>query len=301
MNGHEERRSLMLRGVIPYIVSPVGADGAVLEPVLRRLCDDLVGAGVHGLAALGSTGEFAYLDQHQKDEVVRVAVEAAAGRVPVVAGVSSTTTRDAVSQARRYQELGADGIIAVVDAYFPLTGNQIESYFLAVADGVALPVVIYTNPNFQRVDLSIEMIVRLSKHRNIRCIKDASTDTGRLLSIRNRCGDDTDVFAASSHIPAAVLAIGGKGWMAGPACLIPRLSVRLYELCAAGDWEEAFALQRRLWRLNEVFNRRNMAACIKAGLRLRGYEVGDPIAPQSPLDANDRSALRDLLREFAEA
>ena len=84
---------------------------------------------------------------------------------------------------------------------------------------------IYTNPNFQRSDLTLDVIARLATHPRIGYIKDASTNTGRLLSIINRCGDSIKVFSASAHIPAAVMLIGGVGWMAGPACIIPRQSV----------------------------------------------------------------------------
>src|SRR5882762_4837507 len=107
-------------GVFPYLVSPVGADGHVRTDVLGRLCDDLVKSGVHGLTPLGSTGEFAYLNNAQRMAVVRTTIEAAKGRVPVVAGVASTATSDAVAQAKSYQGLGADGILAILEAYFPL-------------------------------------------------------------------------------------------------------------------------------------------------------------------------------------
>ena len=167
-----------------------------------------------------------------------------AGRVPVVAGVASTSTADAVAQAKAYQALGADGILAILEAYFPLKDAQIESYFRAIADAVDLPVVIYTNPQFQRADLTLDVIARLATHPRIRYIKDASTNTGRLLSIINRCGDDIRVFSASAHIPSAVMLIGGVGWMAGPACIVPRQSVQLYELCKAKRWDEALVLQR---------------------------------------------------------
>jgi 4-hydroxy-tetrahydrodipicolinate synthase len=93
--------------------------------------------------------------------------------------------------------------------------------------------------------------------------------------------------------------IGGAGWMAGPACIAPRQSVALYELCKAGRWDEALALQRKLWRLNEAFARFNLAACIKAGLAIQGYEVGDPVAPQSPLSAEDRKVVEAVLRDIA--
>jgi len=285
-------------GVFPYLVSPLDTAGQIRAGVLGRLCDDLIKSGVHGLTPLGSTGEFAYLDRQQRTAVAQVTIEAAQRRVPVIVGVSSTSTADAVAQARSYQQLGADGILAILEAYFPLTDGQVESYFRAIADAVDIPVVIYTNPQFQRSDLTLDVIARLAQHPRINYIKDASTNTGRLLSIMNRCGEGLRVFSASAHIPAAVMLIGGAGWMAGPACVAPRQSVALYDLCKAGRWDDALVLQRRLWRLNEVFARFNLAACIKAGLAIQGYDVGDPVAPQSPLTPDDRKVVEAVLRDI---
>jgi len=285
-------------GVFPYLVSPVDADGQIRRQVLGRLCEDLIVAGVHGLTPLGSTGEFAYLDHTQRAMVVQTTIEAAARRVPVVAGVASTSTADAVTQAKFYQNLGADGILAILEAYFPLGDAQVESYFRAIADAVDIPVVIYTNPQFQRSDLMLDVIARLATHPRIQYIKDASTNTGRLLSIMNRCGDSIKVFSASAHIPAAVMLIGGVGWMAGPACLVPRQSVELYNLCIGEYWDDALKLQRRLWRLKEAFARYNLAACIKAALVSQGYEVGDPIPPQAALTVEERKAVEAVLRDL---
>ena len=286
-------------GVFPYLVSPVDADGKVRASVLGRLCDDLIKAGVQGLTPLGSTGEFAYLNSEQRTAIVSATIEAAERRVPVVAGVVSTATNDAVAQAKAYQKLGAAGILAILEAYFPLADAQVESYFRAIADAVDIPVVIYTNPQFQRSDLSLDVIERLAVHPRIGYIKDASTNTGRLLSIMIRCGDNIRVFSASAHIPAAVMLIGGQGWMAGPACIIPGQSVELYNLCRRQRWEEAMALQRKLWRVNEAFARYNLAACIKAGLAIQGYDVGDPVPPQSPLTAEARKAVETVLSEVS--
>lgn len=285
-------------GVFPYLVSPVDADGGVRAAVLGRLVDDLVAAGVHGLTPLGSTGEFAYLDFDQRRRIVEVVIEAAAGRVPVVPGVAATTTAEAVRQARLWERLGAAGILAILEAYFPLPEEAVYGYFRAIAEATELPVVLYTNPSFQRVDLSLEVIARLSELPNVRYLKDASANTGRLLTIMNRCGERLRVFAASAHVPAAVMLLGGVGWMAGPACLVPRPSVQLYELCRAGRWDAAMALQRPLWALNEAFARWNLAACVKAGLELLGYAVGDPLPPQPPLGPADRAALAHLLERL---
>jgi 4-hydroxy-tetrahydrodipicolinate synthase len=285
-------------GVFPYLVSPIDAQGRILTDVLGRLVSDLIKAGVHGLTPLGSTGEFAYLSREQRAAVVQATIEAAGKRVPVIAGVASTSTADAVAQAKHYQSLGADGILAILEAYFPLKDAQIESYFRAIADSVDIPVVLYTNPQFQRSDLTLDVIARLSAHPRIRYIKDASTNTGRLLSIMNRA-PPMKVFSASAHIPAAVMLIGGVGWMAGPACIVPRQSVKLYELCRAGKWPQAMMLQRELWRINEAFARFNLAACIKAGLQIQGYAVGDPVPPQAALAPAEREAVEGILADVA--
>jgi 4-hydroxy-tetrahydrodipicolinate synthase len=285
-------------GVFPYLVSPIDAHGRILTDVLGRLASDLIKAGVHGLTPLGSTGEFAYLSREQRTAIVQATIEAAGKRVPVVAGVASTATADAVAQARHYQSLGADGILAILEGFFPLGEAHIEAYFRAIADAVDIPVVLYTNPQFQRSDLTLDVIARLSEHPRIRYIKDASTNTGRLLSIMNRA-PEMKVFSASAHIPAAVMLIGGVGWMSGPACIVPRQSVKLYELCRAGQWPQAMKLQRELWRINEIFARYNLAACIKAGLQIQGYAVGDPVPPQSALSAAECNTVEGILADVA--
>ena len=273
-----------LHGVLPYLVSPVDSEGRVKTNVLCELVNDLIEAGVHGVTPLGSTGEFAYLRTVQRADVVRATIEAAAGRVPVVAGVAATATGDAVNQAKGYQKLGASGILAILESYFPLAEPQVESYFRAIADAVDVPVILYTNPQFQRTDLTLDVIARLSEHPRIRYIKDASTNTGRLLSIANRC-PDMKMFSASAHIPA---------------CVIPRQSVRLYELCRDGRWKEAMELQRRLWQINEIFARYNLAACIKAALEIKGYDVGDPVPPQPRLGSKERDIIAASLSDVEE-
>ena len=282
-------------GVFPYLVSPIDYSGEVKADVLQQLCDDLIKAGVHGLTPLGSTGEFAYLSWPQRRRIVEIVVHTAKGRVPIVAGVASTTVADAVTQAREFQRLGCNGILAILEAYFPVTDEGVFAYFKAIAEAVSIPVVLYTNPTFQRSDLSLPVIDKLSRVRNIQYIKDASFNTGRLLSILNKVEGRMKVFAASSHIPACVMLIGGVGWMAGPACVAPRQSVELYEICRRGDWAAAMERQRPLWALNQAFAKYNLAACIKGGLELQGYAVGAPLPPQAPLPPEGVEEVRRAL------
>jgi dihydrodipicolinate synthase/N-acetylneuraminate lyase len=282
-------------GVFPYLVSPIDERGRVKAAVLTRLVNDLIDAGVHGLTPLGSTGEFAYLNREQRHRIVEVVVQAAQQRVPVVAGVAATTIADAVEQVKAYAALGVAGILGILEAYFPVAEDGVVGYFTAMANATTLPLVLYTNPQFQRSDLTLPAIERLAKVQNIRYLKDASSDTGRLLSIINAVGDRIKVFSASAHIPACVMLIGGVGWMAGPACVVPRQSVQLYDFCRARQWEQAMQLQGKLWRMNRVFAKYNLAACIKGALELQGYEVGPPLPPQTPLSEAGRAEVRDIL------
>ncbi|UXT20116.1 dihydrodipicolinate synthase family protein [Agrobacterium tumefaciens] len=285
-------------GVFPYLVSPVDSRGEVMQGVLTDLVDHLVDAGVHGLTPLGSTGEFAYLSQEQRRRVVDTVISANRGRVPVVAGVASTSTADAVAQTEYMVAAGADGILAILEAYFPVSDEGVEAYFTAIARAAkGRPVVLYTNPQFQRSDLSLPVIERLSRVDNIRYIKDASTNTGRLLSIIERTRGRMEVFAASAHIPVCVMMIGGVGWMAGPACIVPKQSIALYEAARAGDWTRAMDLQRPMWKVNEIFAKYSIAACIKTALDLQGFAVGAPIHPQMPLGEAARAEIASVLRD----
>jgi 4-hydroxy-tetrahydrodipicolinate synthase len=184
----------------------------------------------------------------------------------VVAGVAATTTADAVRQALEWRRLGCAGILAILEAYFPVPDDGVVAYFGAIADAVDCGIVLYTNPQFQRSDLSLAAIERLAgRHRNVRYLKDASTNTGRLLSIMGRA-PDLGIFSASAHIPAWVMLIGGLGWMAGPACLIPRQSVRLCSRPAS-----------------------------RAASSSRASRVGPPLPPQAALGAAGRAELAAVL------
>ena len=278
-------------GVYPYLVSPIGPHGEVKEEVLKRLVEHLIEKGVHGLTPLGSTGEFAYLTWHQRRRVVEVVLEAAGGRVPVVAGVAHTSIREAVRQAKEMESIGVDGILAIMDTYFPVPPEGVIAYFRGIAEAVSCTIVLYTNPSFSTTSLSFQAIEALLAIPNIQYLKDASSDTGNLLTLMNRLGNRIKIFSASAHIPLSVMMFGGVGWMAGPACVIPGQSVRLYELARDRKWDEAIFLQKNLWDINRIFQKYALAPCIKACLEIQGFPVGPPIPPLQPVTGD---ALREI-------
>ncbi|MDR7450187.1 MAG: dihydrodipicolinate synthase family protein [Armatimonadota bacterium] len=292
--------SAPLQGIFPYLVSPVDpTTGKVKTTVLGRLVEYLIEQGIHGLSPLGSTGEFPYLSHEQRLAIVRTTVQAAGGHVPVVPGVAAFATADAIQQAHRYLEAGATGIVLMLQTFFPLPPTAIQEYFATVAETAECPVILYSNPGVLGADLNPEIIIELSKIENISYYKDASGNTGRLLTILNGAGDSIRFFSASAHIPLLVFALGGVGWMSGPACVVPRQCVRLWDLWQRGNWDEAFALQRRLWRINELFQKYSLAACVKAGLELQGFDVGGPIPPQPVLDRSAYDEIATALQDLA--
>jgi 4-hydroxy-tetrahydrodipicolinate synthase len=283
-------------GVFPYLISPIDSEGIVKEEVLRALVEHLIQSGVHGLTPLGSTGEFAYLTWPQRRRIVEVVIETTSGRVPVVAGVAHTAIHEAVRQAREMEAMGVDGILAIMESYFPVPSKGVISYFPSIAEAVSCPIVLYTNPSFSSTTLSLEVIEELVKVPNIQYLKDASANTGNLLTTMDYFGDRIKIFSASAHIPLFVMMLGGVGWMAGPACVIPRQSVELYNLVKARQWEEALSFQKKLWGINWIFQKYSLAPCIKACLELQGFAVGDPISPLQPLSKDGVKEVRNVLQ-----
>jgi 4-hydroxy-tetrahydrodipicolinate synthase len=282
-------------GIFPYLVTPIDQSGNLKEDVLRDLVNHLISKGVHGLTPLGSTGEGAYFPWEVKKKVIDVVVKAANGRVPVIAGVNEMTTHGAVKQAIATERAGADGILAVLPTYFPLADRYVVEHFRAIARAVSCPVVLYTNPKFAKWDFTIPMLEELAEEPNIRYLKDASGNTGKLLSIANTLQDRIEIFSASAHVPVFVFMIGGVGWMAGPACLIPEQCVNLFNMAREKRWEEAFELQKTLWSLNVAFQNYSLAACVKAGLEMQGFPVGSPLPPQRQLDEEGKKIVSQIL------
>ena len=290
-------RYALPHGIYPYLVSPVDHDGRVDEAVLERLVSDLIGAGVNGVTPLGSTGEIMYLTPPQRRAVVGATLRVAKGRIPVIAGVAAFATTDAVDQAREFAALGVDGLVVMRQNAFPASEEGVIEYFTEVARAVDIPIVLYTNPTLLGSDFTVESLVALSRVPNIRYIKDATGDTGRILTLINRLGGKLEVFSASAHIPTFVFLLGGVGWMAGPACVVPEAAAELYRRVMSGDVQGALALQRPLWSINECFRKYPLAACIKAALQIRGYAVGDPIRPQGALGAAAREEISAALAD----
>lgn len=285
------------KGIIPYLVTPYNNETkSIKHDSLANLSDSLINKGVHGLSPLGSSGEVHYLTPLEKVEVVKTVVETANKRVPIIPGITAYATNDAINQINELEKLGIDGVVIILSTYFPLKKAQVIEMLKTISKNVSCPIVLYNNPKFANVDITPDIVIELAEEPNIQYFKDATGNTGRLLSIINNVGDKIKVFSASAHIPAHVIQLGGVGWMAGPACVFPEKSIELFELSQANKWEEALVLQKELWNVNEAFQKYNLVPCIKSLLNIQGYDVGSPILPVKELSYVEENNLTKMLK-----
>lgn len=288
-------------GVFPYLATPLTDDGRVHGDALRRLVRRVIDAGVHGVTPLGSTGEFPYLTQRAREEVIATTVEAAAGRVPVVAGVGGFSVGEAVRQAEVAARLGADGLLCILQAYFPLGDREVVEFFRAVAGVSDLPVVVYHHPGVCHVRMTPALVESLAAIPTVSYMKEAS-GTMDLFTVSPRLAElGMRLFAATALSPTAAMLFGAVGWMSGPACVFPAESVRMYELCRGGRWEAAAEVERALDSVLGAFRRLGPAASVKALLRADGLDVGRPVAPVDGGDEDLRESLRLARRRLAAA
>ena len=286
-------------GIIPYLVSPTDNHGNINTIELHKLCKWLKEKGVHGVAALGSTGEFAYLSWEDRFLVAKTVIEAVGDNLPVLLGVSASTVREAVRQSKEMENLGCHGINLAIDTYTEVSFEGVVEYYKEVASSVSVPIVVYINKSLSNYSLEA-LFAKLSTLENIKYIKDATGNTGQLLTLINNYSNELTVFSASAHVPLSVFLLGGGGWMAGPACLLPSASLALYQLAQRGEWEKATKLQKKIWAVNNLFLKYDPAAVIKYGLNHLAFNVGDPLCPGSKLPDDATKELLSVIDTIRE-
>lgn len=292
--GAVTERSERFHGVFPYLVTPLNADETIDTGALTALVERVVAAGVHGVVALGSSGEFPFLNAAQRAAVLATTVTAAAGRVPVIGGAGGFASADAIVQARRAEEFGCDAVLCVQQGYGPTTADDSVRFVAAMADSADVPVVVYHNPQVCHVQFGQATLQRLAALDNVVGIKDASgnINTFHLSGALRTHG--VGLFAATAASPTAAMLLGAAGWMAGPACVFPAELVRWYDMCAAGDWGRAAAVERCLNEFLERFREVGPAAAVKGLLRADGADCGRTFQPAGAIEAT--SAMTDSIR-----
>ena len=295
------RLQTSLTGILAAVPTPFTADGsAVDEDALAALVDRLVAAGIHGLVPCGTTGEFTSLSPEEHRRVIELHVSAAAGRVPVVAGVGSMTTAGAIDLVQHSERVGADAVMLVPPFYDPLDFATLKVFLAEVAAATSLPIVYYNVPGATGIRLDADQIAELGSIEGVDYLKDTSGDAITLTDlIVNRAGD-IKAFNGWDTLTFTGIALGAEASVWGVGGIVPEQAVELWDtLAVKGDLVTARELWRDLWALSSYLESISYVAGVKAALELLGHPVGPTRAPVQPLSAEQRAGLVAVLEPFA--
>lgn len=291
-----------LRGIISYPVTPFDTvTGEVDLVALSRLTDDLVTAGSHAVAPLGSTGESAYLREAEWDAVCATTLQTVAGRVPTLVGVSHWSTEGTIRRARVAARHGATAIMVLPQVYWKLTPAELEQHYAAVAAATDLPVMLYNNPGTSGVDLLPETVVALArKIPNLTMVKESSGDVARFRALRELSDGALSVYNGNNPVALEAFRSGAVGWCTAAPCLVPWWVLELYAAATRGDDARADAILAELLPFLKFIVGHGLPRAIKAGLELQGRGSGHPRTPLLPLPDEETKQLREMLERLAE-
>jgi len=288
-----------IRGVIPPLITPVDSDDRLDEKAFRNIIEHVIAGGVHGVFALGTTGEFYGLELEEKKRAIAVALDQVRGRVPVYAGASAITTRECMRLARLAEEEGAQAVTVLTPMFISPSEEELYRHFRAIAASTTLPVLLYNNPDRTGISMSAQLVERLAEIPNIVGVKDSSGDlTLTSEYIRRTRGKNFRVLAGRDTLVLATLVYGGYGCVAASANVAPSLVVEIYDRFQAGDLAGALEAQYRLAPLRVAFNLGSFPVVIKDALNLLGIPAGDPISPVGHCTDPNLAKLKAILDEM---
>lgn len=287
-----------LRGSIVPLVTPF-RDGEVDEASLGELVEWQIQSGSHGISVTGTTGEPSSLSRQERERVLQTAVEAVAGRVPLLAGTGSNNHDETLHLSRFAERIGADAVLLVVPYYIRPTQEGLFRHFKSVADQVDLPVVLYNIPGRTAVNLEIETVYRLRQAcPNVIGIKEANPDFSHITRLLGQLGLDFLVFSGIELLCFPVLAIGGAGYVSTTGNVIPGQVAKMYDRFIDGDWRQAQELHYDLMPMNEALFFEINPVPAKAALAMMGKISPEVRLPLAPLSAENEARLRKVLLEY---
>ena len=291
------RKSANLTGILAAIPTPFTADGsAVDEAGLRAQVDRLYEGGIAGIVPTGSTGEFFSLTDAEYRDVIRLNVEAAAGRFAVVAGIGSTSTAGAVALATHAEEVGADAIMVVPPFYDPLSFDALKVFLQAISDAVSLEIMYYNLPSATGIHLSAEQFAELARIDGVNYFKDTSGDAPTFQEVLFTQSDDITPFNGWDTLTFYGLTLGAKGSVWGVASIAPRHAAELFQAVAVeGDLVRGRELWGPLWKLSAVLESVSYPAGIKAAVALTGHDVGPVRGPLVALSDDERARIAEAV------
>jgi dihydrodipicolinate synthase/N-acetylneuraminate lyase len=283
------------QGVFPAVTSKFHADETLDFEAMRKHFGFLIDNGVHGLVTCGSLGEASTLTLEEKLAVTRCAVEVSGGRIPVLANVSETSTREALRFIQAAVELGVDGFMLMPSLIYVADAREAMQSIRTLAEAAAKPCMIYNNPVAYRVDLKPEHMAELADCPWLVAIKESSDDIRRVTDLRNKLGDRFQLFIGVDDLSFEALALGADGLLAGLVTAFPRETVALYDLMKAGKWQEALALYQWFTPLLHLDVSTKLVQNIKLAETLAGVGNEHVRRPRLPLAGAERERCAGII------
>jgi 4-hydroxy-tetrahydrodipicolinate synthase len=284
------------RGVFPALTTQFHRNLTLDLEATQRHIEVMIDAGSTGLVMLGSLGENVTLDRSEKRRVMRAAIEAAAGRAPVLSGVAETSTAVAMTYARELERLGADGLLLLPAMIYKADARETLAHYRSVARATALPIICYNNPIAYHVDITPAMFAELAREKNLIGIKESSGDLRRFTDIQNLVGDRYRLFAGIDDLVLESVLVGAVGWIAGLNLAFPREGQRLWDLMQRGDWTAARKLYRWFMPLMHLDTHLKFVQYIKLAVQEAGYGSEWVRPPRLPLTGKERRDVLKIIR-----
>ncbi len=285
------------QGVFPAVTTQFTTAEAVDMEATRAHIDMLIRAGVHGLVMLGTVGENCSLSADEKRAIMQAAVETAAGRVPVLAGVAETTTAQACRFAADVEAIGAQGLMVLPAMVYRSDARETMAHYRAVAQASALPIMCYNNPVTYGVDITPEMFAELGDEPTLVAIKESSDDPRRLTDLVNACGDRYILFGGVDDLVMESVMLGAQGTVAGLVNAFPEETLQLWAMAVQGRYAEALDLYRWFMPVLHLDCHPKLVQYIKLAQALCGYGSETCRAPRLALEGEERARITALIQQ----
>ncbi len=285
------------QGSMVAMVTPF-RDGAVDEAKIRELVEFHVKNGTDAIIPCGTTGESPTLSHAEHKRVVEVTIEAAAGRIPAVAGTGSNSTAEAIDLTQHAKKAGADGVLMVCPYYNKPTQKGLVAHYKAVAEAVDIPIILYNIPGRTGVNMLPETVAALSELGNIVGIKEASGSLEQMTEVISLCGDRITVVSGDDTLTLPLMAVGGKGVISVIANILPKETAEMTHAALNGDWKRARELHLRLFPLCKAMFYETNPIPVKTAMQLLGRLNGELRLPLAPMSEANRDKLQKALKAY---
>ena len=285
-----------IKGSLTALITPF-KDGKLDEATFRKLVNWQIAEGTQGLVPCGTTGESPTLSHEEHNRVIEICVEEARGRVPVIAGTGSNATDEAIALTKHAKEVGCDAVLSVTGYYNKPTQEGQYRHFMAVADAVDIPILLYNIPGRAVVEIAVDTMARLAKHKNIIGVKDATANLMRPSRERLACGPDWLLISGEDGTALGYNAHGGKGCISVTANIAPRLCAEFQAACAAGDFSKAREYQDRLMPLHDALFCETNPAPVKYAASLLGLCSEDVRLPLAEASENAHVQVKAAMQK----